>query len=152
MTYLCTKSAFFPLVGAALHCSHLFKAGIVNESALRPPKLAPGMSSSQRARPRSISFYYTVSMVRGSLAGQPLHTRRKGLASCLYATCSSDYLKKQLGDKYVPRNDCAVGNSRGGRFRKLPVQDTTFDPVAKLQIWIRWRTPLSPPIPYTVLH
>ena len=23
-----------------------------------------------------------------SLAGQPLHTRRKGLASCLYATCS----------------------------------------------------------------
>ena len=25
---------------------------------------------------------------RTSLAGQPLHTRRKGLASCLYATCS----------------------------------------------------------------
>ena len=49
-------------------CSALqpsLQAGIVNESALRPPKLAPGMSSSQRARPRSISVYYTVSMVKG---------------------------------------------------------------------------------------
>ena len=49
LPYLSTNSAFLPFVGAALHSSHRFSAGTVSVLALRPLKLAPGMSSSQSA-------------------------------------------------------------------------------------------------------
>ena len=50
------------------------------------------------------------------------------------------HLKEQVGRKDV-RNDCAVRMwLRSWRWLfKAPVQDTTYDPVAKLQILIRWR-------------
>ena len=56
--YLSIKSTFFPIVGATLHCSHRFSAGMVSVVGLRPPRLAPGMSFSQRA---------VLSMARASL-------------------------------------------------------------------------------------
>ena len=47
-TNLSTKSAFLPLVGAVLHCSQRFNAGMVSVVGLRPPRLAPGMSFSEK--------------------------------------------------------------------------------------------------------
>lgn len=56
-SYLSTSSLFFPLVGAALHCNQRFSAGMVSVDTSRPPKLAPGMSSS-----RIIGFISLTSM------------------------------------------------------------------------------------------
>ena len=38
-----------------------------------------------------------------SLAGHTLHLRRKGLVSCLYATCASCYIT--VGNAYVMDNE-----------------------------------------------
>ena len=77
MAYLSTKSAFFPLVGAALHCSHRFSAGMVSVVGQRPPKLAPGMSSSQSALRSALamaSFYLTTAA--HSARAATAHARR----------------------------------------------------------------------------
>ena len=42
-------------------------------------------------------------MCQTSLAGHTLHLRRKGLVSCLYATCASCYIT--VGNAYVMDNE-----------------------------------------------
>jgi len=46
--YLAIKSAFFPLVEAALHSSHLFSSGTLRSLGSLPCKEAPGTSASRK--------------------------------------------------------------------------------------------------------
>ena len=63
MVYLSTKSAFFPLVGLL----YMAATGMVNAFELRPPKLAPRMSSSLKYRPQLISAFAVISVDRSAV-------------------------------------------------------------------------------------
>ena len=94
MAYLSTKSAFLPWVGAALYCSHRFSAGMVSVVGVHPPKLAPGMSSSQRALLWVLamaSLYLSVGCTHPLSAAQPQHML------CIIHDCSQNHFRTAHG-------------------------------------------------------